>query len=119
VARPHCQPTRAVSARKLDRCASADGRRPRWDSSGRPDSSFENRKLTGQVLDAQLVALTAVGVEPGRRMFTDNRAGSAKTARPGLAAMFDYARPGDTVVAAIDRLGRTVTEVTPHHHRPW
>jgi DNA invertase Pin-like site-specific DNA recombinase len=39
--------------------------------------------------------------------------GSAKTARPGLAAMLDYARPGDTVaVAAIDRLGRSVADVT-------
>ena len=33
--------------------------------------------------------------------------------RPGLAALLDYARPGDTVVvAAIDRLGRSVAEVT-------
>ena len=34
-------------------------------------------------------------------------------ARPGLAAMLDYAPAGDTVVvAAIDRLGRSVAEVT-------
>ena len=33
--------------------------------------------------------------------------------RPGLAALLDYARPGDTVVVtAIDRLGRSVAEVT-------
>jgi DNA invertase Pin-like site-specific DNA recombinase len=32
---------------------------------------------------------------------------------PGLAALFDYARAGDTVVVtAIDRLGRSVAEVT-------
>ena len=38
---------------------------------------------------------------------------SATTARPGLAALLDYARPGDTlVVAAIDRLGRSVAEIT-------
>ena len=52
------------------------------------------------------------GVDPSR-MFTDKLSGSAKTARPGLAAMLDYARAGDTVVvAAIDRLGRSVAEVT-------
>ena len=66
----------------------------------------------GQDLDAQLAALTAVGVEIDR-VFTDKLSGSAKTARPGLAAMLDYARAGDTVVVtAIDRLGRSVAEVT-------
>jgi DNA invertase Pin-like site-specific DNA recombinase len=46
-------------------------------------------------------------------VFTDNLSGSAKTGRPGLAAMLDYARAGDTViVCAIDRLGRSVAEVT-------
>ena len=66
----------------------------------------------GQELDAQRAALTAAGVETGR-IFTDKLSGSAKTKRPGLAAMLDYARAGDTaVVAAIDRLGRSVAEVT-------
>lgn len=67
---------------------------------------------TGQDLDAQLAVLTAAGVAT-ERMFTDKLSGSAKTDRPGLAAMLDYARAGDTVVvAAIDRLGRSVAEVT-------
>ena len=67
---------------------------------------------TGQDLDTQLVALSAAGVDPSR-VFADKISGSAKTARPGLAAMLNYARPGDTVVvAAIDRLGRSVAEVT-------
>ena len=67
---------------------------------------------TGQDLDAQLAALSAVGVDTDR-VFTDKLSGSAKTARPGLAAMLDYARAGDTVVVtAIDRLGRSVAEVT-------
>lgn len=66
----------------------------------------------GQDLDTQLAALSATGVEP-QRVFTDALSGSANTARPGLAAMLDYARPGDTVVVcAIDRLGRSVAEVT-------
>ena len=67
---------------------------------------------TGQDLDAQLAALSAAGVG-ANRVFTDKLSGSAKTTRPGLAAMLDYARPGDTVVVtAIDRLGRSVAEVT-------
>jgi DNA invertase Pin-like site-specific DNA recombinase len=67
---------------------------------------------TGEDVDAQLAALTAAGVDPDR-LFTDKISGSAKTARPGLAAMLDCARAGDTVVVtAIDRLGRSVAEVT-------
>jgi DNA invertase Pin-like site-specific DNA recombinase len=67
---------------------------------------------TGQDLDAQLVALDAAGVEADR-IFTDKLSGSARSARPGLAAMLDYARADDTVVVtAIDRLGRSVAEVT-------
>ena len=67
---------------------------------------------TGQDLDAQLAALTATGVDADR-VFTDKLSGSARTDRPGLAAMLNYARGGDTVVVtAIDRLGRSVAEVT-------
>ena len=67
---------------------------------------------TGQDLDAQLAALRAAGVDPGR-VFTDKLSGSAKVVRPGLVALLDYARPSDVVVvSAIDRLGRSVAEVT-------
>jgi DNA invertase Pin-like site-specific DNA recombinase len=67
---------------------------------------------TGQNLDVQLTALSAAGVEADR-VFTDKLSGSARTDRPGLTAMLDYARTGDTlVVTAIDRLGRSVAEVT-------
>lgn len=67
---------------------------------------------TGQELDAQLTALTGAGVEASR-VFTDKVSGAVNTVRPGLAAMIDYARAGDTVVVtAIDRLGRSVAEVT-------
>jgi DNA invertase Pin-like site-specific DNA recombinase len=66
----------------------------------------------GQDLDAQLTELSAAGVDPAR-VFTDKLSGSSGTARPGLVAMLDYARAGDTVVVtAIDRLGRSVVEVT-------
>jgi DNA invertase Pin-like site-specific DNA recombinase len=58
---------------------------------------------TGQNLDPQLAALTAAGVG-AERVFTDKLSGSARTARPGLETMLDYARAGDTlVVTAIDR----------------
>lgn len=67
---------------------------------------------TAQDLDAQLAVLAAAGVDKDR-IFTDKLSGSARTERPGLTAMIDYARAGDTVVvAAIDRLGRSVAEVT-------
>jgi DNA invertase Pin-like site-specific DNA recombinase len=66
----------------------------------------------GQDLDAQLAALTAQGVDSGR-VFTDKLSGAVNTDRPGLAALLHYAREGDTVVVtAIDRLGRSVAEVT-------
>ena len=66
----------------------------------------------GQDLDAQLNALAAAGVET-RRIFTDKLSGAANTSRPGLVAMLEYAREGDVVVVtAIDRLGRSVAEVT-------
>ena len=66
----------------------------------------------GQDLEAQLAALDAAGVDP-IRVLTDKLSGSAKTARPGLVPLLDYAWPGDTVVvAAIDRLGGFAAEVT-------
>ena len=81
-------------------------------SNYRGELGYARFSTTGQDLDAQLVALRAAGVDTDR-VFTDKLSGSAKTARPGLAAMLDYARAGDTVVVtAIDRLGRSVAEVT-------
>jgi DNA invertase Pin-like site-specific DNA recombinase len=67
---------------------------------------------TSQDFGAQQAVLTAAGVAP-EQVFIDKLSGSAKTTRPGLTAMMNYARSGDTVVvAAIDRLGRCVAEVT-------
>ncbi len=71
------------------------------------------RVRTGhQSLDAQADALTEVGVEPAR-VYSDKLTGtSTREQRPGLAALLDYARPGDTiVVVGIDRLGRNAAEV--------
>lgn len=66
----------------------------------------------GQDLDAQLAALAGAGVG-SNQVFTDKLSGAVSTDRPGLTAMLRYAREGDTVVVtAIDRLGRSVAEVT-------
>lgn len=66
---------------------------------------------TGQSLDEQLAELAAAGVDP-RRIFTDRAAGSADKMRAGLVALLSYARSGDVVVVvALERLGRSVSEV--------
>jgi DNA invertase Pin-like site-specific DNA recombinase len=66
----------------------------------------------GQDLEGQLVALAAQGVESAQ-VFTDTLSGAVNSDRPGLASLLRYAREGDTVVVtAIDRLGRSVAEVT-------
>jgi DNA invertase Pin-like site-specific DNA recombinase len=71
------------------------------------------RVSTGhQSLDQQLDALTAAGVE-SNRVYRDKLSGtSTREQRPRLAALLDYARPGDAiVVVGIDRLGRNAAEV--------
>lgn len=71
------------------------------------------RVSTGhQTLDQQVDALTAVGVEAAR-VYSDKLSGtSTREQRPGLAALLNYAREGDTiVVVGIDRLGRNAAEV--------
>jgi DNA invertase Pin-like site-specific DNA recombinase len=74
--------------------------------------SYARVSTTGQDLTAQRETLAVAGVDPAR-VFTDELSGAVGTARPGLAALLDYARTGDTVVvAAIDRLGRSAAEVT-------
>lgn len=71
------------------------------------------RVSTGhQSLDQQLDALSGAGVD-AERIYTDTLSGvSTRDQRPGLAALLDYARPGDTIVTVgIDRLGRNAAEV--------
>jgi DNA invertase Pin-like site-specific DNA recombinase len=65
-----------------------------------------------QSLDQQADALHAAGVD-STRVYTDKLTGtSTKEQRPGLGALLDYARRGDTiVVVGIDRLGRNAAEV--------
>ncbi|ORA38094.1 recombinase family protein [Mycobacterium aquaticum] len=71
------------------------------------------RVSTGhQSLDQQADALAAAGVDADR-VYSDKLTGtSTRDERPGLAALLDYAREGDTiVVVGIDRLGRNAAEV--------
>ncbi len=71
------------------------------------------RVSTGhQSLDQQVDALTGAGVDSAR-LYSDKLTGtSPREQRPGLAALLDYAREGDTiVVVGIDRLGRNAAEV--------
>src|SRR6476646_10444607 len=71
------------------------------------------RVSTGhQSLDQQVNALAAAGVDTAR-VYSDKLSGvSTREQRPGLAALLDYARPGDAiVVVGIDRLGRNAAEV--------
>ena len=71
------------------------------------------RVSTGhQSLDQQLDALTGASVDPSR-VYMDKLSGtSTREQRSGLAALLDYARPGDAiVVVGIDRLGRNAAEV--------
>jgi DNA invertase Pin-like site-specific DNA recombinase len=73
---------------------------------------YATASINGQTLDGQLAELTAAGVDP-RRVFTDRLSDSADRVRAGLHAMLSYARSGDTVVVVgLDRLGRSVAEVT-------
>lgn len=65
------------------------------------------RVSTGQSLDAQTGALIEAGCE---RIFTDKLSG-AREDRPRLAQLLDYVRPGDTVVVALDQLGRSLSRV--------
>lgn len=61
-----------------------------------------------QSLDQQHDALRAAGVD---RIFDDVMSG-VRDDRPGLTALLDYAREGDTVtVVALDRLGRSLSGI--------
>jgi DNA invertase Pin-like site-specific DNA recombinase len=71
------------------------------------------RVSTGhQSLDQQNDALTAAGVDVDR-IYSDMLSGTkTREQRPGLDALLEYAREGDTiVVVGIDRLGRNAAEV--------
>lgn len=71
------------------------------------------RVSTGhQSTDQQADALAVAGIT-AERTFVDTASGRVGSDRPGLAGALDWLRPGDRlVVVALDRLGRSVAEVT-------
>jgi len=91
---------------------SSRSRRPVQDKPAQPAHAVLGyaRVSTGhQVLDQQLDALAAAGVDG--RVFTDTMSGT-RDDRPGLAELMAYARAGDTVtVVALDRLGRSLSGI--------
>lgn len=70
------------------------------------------RVSTGhQSIEQQRDALDSAGVKPDRE-FVDIASGRAGSARPGWTECLAWLREGDTlVVAAVDRIGRSVREV--------
>lgn len=70
------------------------------------------RVSTGhQSIEQQRDALTAAGIKPDRE-FMDVASGRAGSERPGWAECLAWLREGDVlVVAAVDRIGRSVREV--------
>lgn len=63
-----------------------------------------------QTLDQQIDALTAAGCKR-EDIYTDKMSGR-RDDRPGLTALLDYARDGDTIVVwRLDRLGRSMAHV--------
>src|SRR6201984_1586456 len=75
------------------------------------------RVSTGQQsIDQQHDALAAAGITPDRE-FTDTASGRAGSDRPGWNECMGWLREGDhLVVAAVDRLGRSVREVATALH---
>lgn len=81
-------------------------------SSAEPTSGtrigYTRVSTVAQTLDQQEAALTAAGVT---KAFSDTMSG-ARDDRPGLAALLDYVREGDTVVVwKLDRLGRNTLHI--------
>lgn len=63
-----------------------------------------------QSLERQIDALTEAGIDPDR-IYTDKMSG-ARDDRPGLEALLNYVREGDTVVvSSLDRLGRSLSGI--------
>ncbi|STZ40815.1 recombinase family protein [Mycolicibacterium gilvum] len=81
------------------------------DASAKPMGTrigYTRVSTVAQTLDQQNEALTTAGVS---KMFSDVMSGS-RDDRPGLAALLDYVREGDTVVVwKLDRLGRNMLHV--------
>lgn len=79
-----------------------------WDTSG-VLIGYARVSTAAQDLTRQLAELEAAGVDPDR-IYVDKKTG-ANTDRPGMTALRDYARKGDTiVVVTLDRLARNLRD---------
>jgi len=77
-------------------------------SNGGTRVGYTRVSTVAQTLDQQNTALAAAGVT---KTFSDTMSG-AKDDRPGLAALMEYVRGGDTVVVwKLDRLGRNTLHI--------
>lgn len=77
-------------------------------SSGGVRVGYTRVSTVSQTLDQQNGALAAAGVT---KTFSDTMSG-ARDDRPGLAALMEYVRQGDTVVVwKLDRLGRNTLHI--------
>ena len=83
-------------------------RRQITDGVHRTRTGYVRVSTIAQTLDQQNTALAAAGVT---KTFSDTMSG-AKDDRPGLVALLDYVREGDTVVVwKLDRLGRNTLHI--------
>jgi DNA invertase Pin-like site-specific DNA recombinase len=74
------------------------------------DLGYARVSTIQQSLERQLDALITAGISTDR-IYSDERTGTTVD-RPGLTALIDYAREGDTIVVrTLDRLGRNLREV--------
>jgi DNA invertase Pin-like site-specific DNA recombinase len=77
-------------------------------SGGEVRVGYVRVSTVAQTLDQQNAALEAAGVT---KIFSDTLSGACDD-RPGLAALLDYVRDGDTVVVwKLDRLGRNMLHI--------
>ena len=72
------------------------------------DIGYARVSTAKQSLERQLDALAAAGI-PAERTWADKKTGTVH--RGGLNQLLGYARPGDTVVHTLDRIGRNLREV--------
>ncbi|BBY99433.1 recombinase family protein [Mycolicibacterium fallax] len=79
-------------------------------------AAYVRVSTANQTVEQQRDQIRAAGYKPAC-VFKDNASGAAGSPRPGWDACLGWLQPGDRlVVAAVDRLGRSVHEVTSALH---
>jgi len=80
------------------------------------DLGYARVSTAKQHLERQLDALAAAGI-PDERIYVDKKTGTTVD-RDGLGQLLAYARPGDTVVHTLTRIGRNLREGSQPRSRP-